>query len=209
MEELLALVGLSEKADAYPSQLSGGQKQRVAIARALATSPKYLLCDEATSALDPATTESILQLLKRINRELGVTLVVITHEMKVVERVCTHVAVLGQSRVAEEGRVEDVFSFPQSEIAKRLILPEALRSAAGEGGPKLRLVFHGETGNEPVVAGLARTCGVEANILFADTRLIDGKSFGQMVVGLPCDEAQIAAAKRYLTAHNVVFKEEF
>ena len=208
VEELLALVGLSEKADAYPSQLSGGQKQRVAIARALATRPKYLLCDEATSALDPATTESILQLLKKINRELGVTIVVITHEMKVVESVCTHVAVLDQSRIAEEGRVEDVFSFPQSEIAKQLIIPGLIRSIAGGGGNKLRLVFHGDTSDEPVISGLAIECGVPANILFADTRRIDGKTFGHMVIELPENGKQVSAAKEYLAAHNVVFKEE-
>ncbi len=207
--ELLSLVGLSEKADFYPSQLSGGQKQRVAIARALATEPKYLLCDEATSALDPATTESVLQLLKKINRELGVTIVVITHEMKVVESVCTHVAVLDQSRVAEAGKVEDIFSFPQSEIAKRLILPDLIRSVAGSGkGNQLRLVFHGDASDTPVISGLASECGVPANILFADTRRIDGKTFGHMVIELPENEAQIAAAKQYLTSKSVTFKEE-
>ncbi len=207
-EELLSLVGLAEKADSYPSQLSGGQKQRVAIARALATSPKYLLCDEATSALDPSTTESILQLLKKINQDLGVTIVVITHEMRVVESICTHVAVLDQSHVAEAGTVEDVFSFPQSEIAKQLIIPGLIRSLAGSGANKLRLVFHGETSDTPVISGLATECGVPANILFADTRRIDGKTFGHMVIELPQDEGQIEAAKRYLTEKNVVFKEE-
>ncbi len=208
VEELLSLVGLSEKADSYPSQLSGGQKQRVAIARALATNPKYLLCDEATSALDPTTTESILQLLKKINRELGVTIVVITHEMRVVESICTDVAVLDQSRVAEAGKVEEVFSFPQSEIAKQLIIPGLIRSLKGSEANKLRLVFHGETSDTPVISGLAMECGVPANILYADTRRIDGKTFGHMVIELPQDERQITAAKQYLRAHSVVFKEE-
>ncbi len=207
-EELLSLVGLSEKAEAYPSQLSGGQKQRVAIARALATRPKYLLCDEATSALDPTTTESILQLLKKINRELGVAIVVITHEMKVVERICTHVAVLDRSRIAEAGRVEDVFSFPQSEIAKQLIIPNLIRSLAGSGGSKLRLVFRGGGSGEPVISGLAIECGIPANILFADTRRIDGKTFGHMVIELTGDQKQNAAAREYLAAHDVIFKEE-
>lgn len=120
--ELLALVGLADRADAYPSQLSGGQKQRVAIARALATKPKYLLCDEATSALDPTTTQSILALLKEINRTLGVTIVVITHEMRVVQQICDRVAVIDQSRIAEIGDVRELFAHPKSDIARALLL---------------------------------------------------------------------------------------
>ena len=124
--ELLKLVGLSDRAESFPSQLSGGQKQRVAIARALATNPKYLLCDEATSALDPNTTRSILELLKKINQTLGVTIIVITHEMKVIYQICDRVAVLDQSRIAEEGSVSEVFTNPRSKIARELILPERI-----------------------------------------------------------------------------------
>ena len=132
--ELLELVGLSDRADSYPSQLSGGQKQRVAIARALATNPKYLLCDEATSALDPNTTRSILELLAEINKQMGVTIVIITHEMKVIDRICDRVAVLDQSRVVEEGAVSEVFTNPRSTIAKELILPDSrVGISAGSG----------------------------------------------------------------------------
>lgn len=204
--ELLELVGLSEKARSYPSQLSGGQKQRIAIARALATRPKYLLCDEATSALDPATTDSILQLLRRINRDLGVTIVVITHEMRVVERVCDRVAVLDSSRVAEEGEVSEVFSFPQSAIAKQLILPELIRSAEGIGGKKLRLVFRGETADRPIISKLAIECGVAVDILYADTKRIDGKAFGHMVISLP--EGGEEKVRQFLEGQQVSFKEE-
>ncbi len=205
VRELLDLVGLSDKAKAYPSQLSGGQKQRVAIARALATNPKYLLCDEATSALDPNTTASILELLKRINRDMGVTIVVITHEMKVVESICTDVAVLDRSRIAEEGKVADVFSFPQSEIARELIIPGLIRSIEGNGGKKLRLVFDGVT--EPVIAGLALRLGIAVNILYADAKNIDGKAYGHMVITLPDDEGQAELVKRHLAERNVLYRE--
>lgn len=208
VNELLELVGLSDRAHAYPSQLSGGQKQRVAIARALATNPKYLLCDEATSALDPNTTLSILELLKDVNKKLGVTIIVITHEMKVVESICTDVAVIDQSHIVECGSVEEVFSFPKSEIAKELIIPNLIRSVKSEGGTKLRLVFNGGTSDVPVVSGLAIECGVAVNILYADTKSIDGKPFGHMVITIPDDKKQVKLAKDYLTKNGVTFKEE-
>lgn len=204
--ELLEMVGLSDKAKSYPSQLSGGQKQRVAIARALATNPKYVLCDEATSALDPTTTESILGLIKDINRKLGVTVVVITHEMRVVESICTHVAVIDNSRIAEVGLVSEVFSFPQSEIAKQLIIPNLIRSLSGGEGTKLRLVFNGDGTDEPIISALAMECRVAANILYADTKNIDGKTFGHMVITVP--EETTAKVKEFLDAHNVSYKEE-
>ncbi len=206
--ELLALVGLSEKAKAYPSQLSGGQKQRVAIARALATNPKYLLCDEATSALDPNTTSSILALLKEINRTLGVTIIVITHEMRVVESICTDVAVLSESRIAEAGKVTRVFSDPQSEIARELIIPGLIRSVKSGGGNKLRLIFDGTVTDMPIISALAIDVGAAVNILYADTKTIDGKPFGHMVITLPEDPAQAAAVKEYLIKKNVQYKEE-
>ncbi len=206
--ELLELVGLKEKAGAYPSQLSGGQKQRVAIARALALSPKYLLCDEATSALDPQTTESILALLKDINKQLGVTIIVITHEMKVVESICTDVAVIDKSRIVESGKVADVFAFPKSEIAKELIIPGLIRSVKSTGGKKLRLVFHGEEADTPVISGLALRLGISVNILYADTKIIDGGTYGHMVITLPEEEEKAELVKRHLTEQCVTFKEE-
>ncbi len=208
VRELLELVGLSEKARAYPAQLSGGQKQRVAIARALATKPKYLLCDEATSALDPNTTDSILALLKDVNRTLGVTMVIITHEMRVVDSICTDVAVIDNSRIVESGKVADVFSYPQSEIAKELIIPNLIRSVRSAGGKKLRLVFNGDVSDAPVISGLALDCGVAVNILYADTKNIDGRMFGHMVITLPQGEEDAARVKRYLAQKNVSFKEE-
>ncbi len=207
-KELLELVGLSDKAESYPAQLSGGQKQRIAIARALATKPKYLLCDEATSALDPATTDSILELLRRINSELGVTIVVITHEMRVVENVCDRVAVLDSSKIVEEGEVSEVFSYPKSEIAKQLIIPELIRSVKSSGGKKLRLVFNGETADSPVISRLAIECGIAVNILYADTKNIDGRAFGHMVIALPAEEAEGEKVKEFLLQHQVSFKEE-
>ncbi len=204
--ELLELVGLSDKAKAYPSQLSGGQKQRVAIARALATKPKYVLCDEATSALDPTTTESILQLVKDVNKKLGVTVVVITHEMRVVESICTHVAVIDNSRIAETGLVSEVFSYPQSDIAKQLIIPNLIRSLAGGEGTKLRLVFNGEQSDEPIVSALAMECRVAVNILYADTKNIDGKAFGHMVITVP--DGKSATVTKFLDAHGVSYREE-
>ncbi|MEG1479370.1 MAG: ATP-binding cassette domain-containing protein, partial [Clostridiales bacterium] len=149
--ELLEIVGLTDKANAYPAQLSGGQKQRVAIARALATNPKVLLCDEATSALDPTTTRSILDLLKKINRELGITIVIITHEMTVIEEICQRVAIIDDSHIVELGKVSDVFLEPKSDMAKQLIFPGAKKVESFVGGKSLRLVFDGDSFTEPVI----------------------------------------------------------
>ncbi len=206
-EELLELVGLSDRAKAYPSQLSGGQKQRVAIARALAAKTKYLLCDEATSALDPDTTSSILELLKNINKTLGVTIVVITHEMKVIDKICDRVAVLDQSTVAEIGNVRDVFAAPKSAIAKKLVLPEAKSVEEISGGQKLRIVFNGENSFKPVIANLILECGVAVNILHADTKDIDGKAYGQIILGLPDDENSAAKISAYLNANAIQFSQ--
>lgn len=206
-EELLELVGLSDKAKAYPSQLSGGQKQRVAIARALAAKTKYLLCDEATSALDPDTTSSVLELLKKINQTLGVTIIVITHEMKVIDKICDRVAVLDNSTVSELGNVRDVFANPQSDIARKLVLPEAKTVDTISVGKKIRIVFNGENSAKPVIANLILECGVPVNILHADTKDIDGKAYGQILLGLPDDEKGAEKIKAYLRANNTQFAE--
>lgn len=204
-EELLELVGLSDKAKAYPSQLSGGQKQRVAIARALAAKTKYLLCDEATSALDPDTTNSILELMKKINKTLGVTIVVITHEMKVIDKICDRVAVLDNSTVAEIGNVRDVFAAPKSDIAKKLVLPEAKAVETITGGDKLRIVFNGENSFKPVISNLILECGVPVNILHADTKDIDGRAYGQIIIGLPDDDRSAQRVSAYLSANDIQF----
>ena len=206
--ELLKVVGLADKEKSYPVQLSGGQQQRIAIARALATNPKVLLCDEATSALDPNTTSSILELLKEINRSMGVTIIVITHEMKVIEQICNKVAVIDNSRIVEEGPVTEVFTAPKSQIAKQLILPTNQGVPEAEGFRCLRLVFDGTSAFEPIISGLSRSCDTNVNILGANTRNIDGVAYGQMLIQLPEDEAVTARIKEYLDQKNVKYKEE-
>ena len=206
--ELLKVVGLADKEKSYPVQLSGGQQQRIAIARALATNPKVLLCDEATSALDPNTTSSILELLKEINRSMGVTIIVITHEMKVIEQICNKVAVIDNSRIVEEGPVTEVFTAPKSQIAKQLILPTNQGVPEAEGFRCLRLVFGGTSAFEPIISGLSRNCDTNVNILGANTRNIDGVAYGQMLIQLPEDEAVTARIKEYLDQKNVKYKEE-
>ena len=180
----------------------------MAIARALAMNPKVLLCDEATSALDPNTTRQILELLKKINRELGVTIVVITHEMKVIETICNRVAVLDQSHVVEEGMVRDVFIHPTSRIARQLIMPAQENPTALSDSNCLRIVFDGYAAYEPVISNLALECRAAVNILFANTRVVDGKTIGQMLLQLPQDETTVLRVKQWLTDRNINFKEE-
>ena len=206
--ELLEIVGLPDKADAYPVQLSGGQKQRVAIARALASDPKVLLCDEATSALDPTTTQSILALLKQLNRTLGVTVVVITHEMRVVEQICDRVAVLEGGVVQEQGDVAEIFSNPRTEAGRRLVMPDGEKIHVLPENRLVRLVFNGSQAGEPIIATLAKEQGITLNIASADTRTIGGKEFGTMVLGLPQDETEAARALIYLREIPGVTAEE-
>lgn len=206
---LLSLVGLSDKAKNYPSELSGGQKQRTAIARALATNPEYLLCDEATSALDPEATENVLSLLKKINKTLGVTILLITHEMNVIESVCNKVAVIENGEIAECGNVTDVFSAPKSDEAKRIILPKLNGSLKYEpNAAKFKLIFDGTSSAEPIVARIAVDCGVLCNVIYADTKIIDGKPFGQTVITMPNDEKTICAVYDYLKNCGVKFVKE-
>ncbi len=207
--ELLDLVGLQDKAGAYPAQLSGGQKQRVAIARALATDPKVLLCDEATSALDPTTTASILELLKDLNEKLGVTVVVITHQMSVIEEICSRVAIIADSHIVESGAVSEVFRHPKTSAARQLIIPgsEAARKFTGQG-KVYRITFDGTTSDQPVVAGMVLACGEPVNIWFADTRDIDGKAYGHMLVQLPENEVTAGRMLSYLDEVGVTYKEE-
>ena len=206
--ELLEVVGLGDRENAYPAQMSGGQKQRIAIARALATDPKVLLCDEATSALDPTTTLSILELLKDLNQKLGVTVVIITHEMKVVERICHRVAILSGGVVAEQGEVAEIFANPQSEIGRQLVYPGGVKLEALRESRVIRIAFNGGSSYEPLIASLAIDCGVKVNILGADTRNIDGKAFGTMLLGLPQDPAEAAKAVNYIQSQPNVTMEE-
>ena len=208
--ELLETVDLLDKANAYPSQLSGGQQQRVAIARALATNPKVLLCDEATSALDPTTTNSILELIQEINQKTGITVVVITHQMSVVEKICRHVAILDGGEVAEQGEVTDVFSHPRSEAAKRLVYPESdAPDVSGVSGRLIRIVFNGaEAANEPIIARMASERGIAASIVYASTKSIGGKAYGQMLLALPDNDSVVTAAIGFLMEIKGIIVEE-
>ena len=206
--QLLQVVGLEDKASVYPSQLSGGQKQRVAIARALATDPKYILCDEATSALDPNTTRAILDLLRQINETLGVTIIVITHEMKVIDQICDRVAVIDHSRIAEEGRVSEVFTSPKSQIARELILPGDRKALDTKGGRRLRLTFNGEYSRAPVISNMVLECQAPVNILFADTKEFEGVIYGHMIIELPADPKQADKILVWLKSSPVEWCEE-
>lgn len=210
--ELLEMVGLSDKAKAYPAQLSGGQQQRIAIARALATNPKVLLCDEATSALDPTTTHSVLQLIRDINEKLGITVIIITHQMSVVESICRHVAILDNGEIAESGEVTEVFSHPKSAAARRLVFPE------GDSGPIVvnssderfvRVVFNGANATgTPLIARMAVEKGIEASIAYASTRSIGDKAYGSMLLGITGGDEKIQAAVEYLQRTPDIFVQE-
>ncbi len=210
VKELLEIVGLADKADAYPAQLSGGQKQRVAIARALASDPEVLLCDEATSALDPMTTQSILSLLQDINRRLGITIVIITHEMAVIRQICTHVAILDGGQVAEEGSVDDVFTHTRSEAGRRLFGFVSDYSAPPEiDAPvdMLRIVFDGMKINEPVISEFSQKTGIAMNILHADINLLNGKRYGQMTIERPKKDADAQLLIDTLTKEGIKVQE--
>ena len=207
--ELLEIVGLPDKANAYPVQLSGGQKQRIAIARALATDPEVLLCDEATSALDPQTTDSILNLLQKINRERGITVIIITHQMSVIEQICHRVAILDHGVVAEIGDVEDVFRNPQSVAGRNLVSPDTTNLPLSTWtGHVARIAFNGNASADPIIASVAMDLGMKVSILGAATRNVDGKAFGTMLVSLPDDENQKKTIMDYLNAIDGVTAEE-
>ena len=210
-KELLELVGLGDKLKSYPAQLSGGQQQRVAIARALATHPKILLCDEATSALDPQTTQSILSLIRDIHDRLGITVIIITHQMSVVEQICTRVAILDNGTVAEEGAVSEVFSAPQSQAAKRLVYPDGYDTAAAVSGDEtvIRVVFNGAGATQtPLIAQMAMEQNIAASILSASTRSIGDKAYGNMLLGIPGGKQQAAKAIAYLSQMPNILVEE-
>ena len=206
--ELLQIVGLSEKEKAYPAQLSGGQKQRVAIARALASNPKILLCDEATSALDPQTTASILDLLKQINKDLGITIVIITHQMAVIREICNRVAIIEHGVLVENGLVEDIFNHPKSQAARELILRDLPELGENVNTPelperiqtdrKLRIVFSENSAFEPVIANMILKFNAPVNILRADTKNVGGYAKGEMILGLPDDRHLQVDIEAYL-----------
>lgn len=205
--ELLEVVGLSEKENAYPSQLSGGQKQRVAIARGLATNPKILLCDEATSALDPTTTKAILELLKKINSEYGITIVIITHEMTVVQEICSHVAIIDSGDLAESGTVEEIFSHPKTPAARKLVFMVNHKIDEMVGKRCIRITFTENSSFEPVIANMVLECNAPVNILLADTQDIGGIAHGQMILQLPEDAALQERMINYLINRNLDVEE--
>jgi D-methionine transport system ATP-binding protein len=190
-------------------QLSGGQKQRIAIARALASDPEVLLCDEATSALDPQTTDSILKLLQKINRERGITVIIITHQMSVIEQICHRVAILDHGEVAEIGDVESVFSNPKSQAGRKLVSPDmgGIPLSTWEGRVA-RIAFNGNASADPIIASVAMDLGLKLSILGADTRNVDGKMFGTMLISLPDAPEQKRIALEYLNSFRGVVAEE-
>ena len=190
VNELLELVGLGDKASAYPAQLSGGQRQRVAIARALATNPKVLLCDEATSALDPKTTGQILDLIRDINKKRGITVVIITHQMSVVQSICDKVAIIDHGEIVERGKVSEIFANPKSEAAKRLVFPERQEAIVAT--------------HAPLITSLAQDKGICASIIYASTKSVEGKAFGRIVLEVPNDPKIVDEAVKYLSAAHGV-----
>jgi D-methionine transport system ATP-binding protein len=205
--ELLEIVGLEDKADAYPAQLSGGQRQRVGIARALASNPDVLLCDEATSALDPMTTQAILSLLQDINRRLGITILLITHEMAVIRQICHRVAILDGGQVAEEGEVDQVFLNTKSEAGKRLfgVLPESEQEDPDV--PSLRIVFDGAAAERPIISRLSQETGVAVNILSANMNHLQGKMYGQMIIQKPVSEDENKTVISFLKQEGLTVRE--
>ncbi|MCI8672325.1 MAG: ATP-binding cassette domain-containing protein [Lachnospiraceae bacterium] len=206
-EELLEIVGLSEKAKAYPAQLSGGQKQRVAIARVLANNPKILLCDEATSALDPQTTKSILKLVKEINRDYGITVIVITHEMAVIQEICSRVAVLDHGSMVEEGTVEELFRAPKTEEAKKLILNEFRHIKEMRSERMIRVTFGGSSAFEPFIGNAVLEYKTPLNILYANTKTINGNAEGEMILQLPESQEIADRMIEYFKENNLGVEE--
>ncbi len=215
-KELLGIVGLEEKEQSYPAQLSGGQKQRVAIARALASDPRILLCDEATSALDPQTTASILDLLKDINQRFGITIVIITHQMSVIRKICSHVAIMAQGEIKEHGLVEEIFSHPKTREARELILKDSDGEHGDHAGrtqdrlmesKKIRIVFSENSSFEPVIANMVLKTGRPVNILRADTKNVGGIAKGEMILGLPDDEKLQREIEDYITERGLEIEE--
>ncbi len=206
-KELLEVVGLADKATAYPSQLSGGQKQRVAIARAIANNPKILLCDEATSALDPQTTKAILELLKEINQKYGITIVVITHEMAVVQEICNKVAILDHGRMVETGGMREIFAAPKSVEAKKMLMNSSMGMEVMTGHRKVRIVFRENSAFEPVIGNMTLKFKVPVNILYANTQNLNGIAAGEMILQLPDDEEIAEGMVTYMKERQLDVEE--
>ena len=203
--ELLTTVGLKDKLDSYPSELSGGQQQRVAIARALMTDPEVLLCDEATSALDPETTKSILALLKDLNRKLGLTIVIISHQMSVIEAICNKVAIIDNAEIVEEGELQNVFLSPKMPITKRLVYSGRV-NAAVRGEKLVKLLFDGTT-DQPVITHIIQECNILLSVFYAETKVINDVTYGQIIFRLPYYNEDIEKLRAYLDEKGVAYEE--
>lgn len=202
---LLELVGLGDKLDSYPAQLSGGQQQRVAIARALMSDPKVLLCDEATSALDPETTHSILELLKSLNKELGLTIVIISHQMSVIEAICNKVAIIDKSEIVSNGYLQDVFLSPTNDVAKKLIYSGHVNTGI-KGEKFVKLMFTGEV-DKPIITDIIQKCNILVSIMYAESKMLNDKLYGQLIFRLPYYDEDIEKLKDFLTKEGVSFEE--
>lgn len=203
--ELLTTVGLKDKLNAYPSELSGGQQQRVAIARALMTDPKVLLCDEATSALDPETTKSILALLKDLNKKLGLTIVIISHQMSVIEAICNKVAIIDNAEIVEQGELQNVFLSPKMPITKRLVYSGRV-NAAVHGEKFVKLLFDGTT-DKPVITHIIQECNILLSVFYAETKVINDVTYGQIIFRLPYYDEDIEKLRAYLEEKGVAYEE--
>ena len=203
--KLLNTVGLGDKINSYPAELSGGQQQRVAIARALMTDPSVLLCDEATSALDPETTKSILELLKDLNKKLNLTVVIISHQMSVIEAICNKVAIIDHSKVVTQGYLQDVFLSPKEPIAKKLIYSGKIASAV-KGEKLVKLIFDGKT-DEPIITKIIQECNILLSVFYAETKTINDKEYGQVIFRLPYYDEDIEKLCKYLDTQDVAYEE--
>ncbi|MBP5092098.1 MAG: methionine ABC transporter ATP-binding protein [Bacilli bacterium] len=203
--EAIKRVGLSGREKSYPSELSGGQKQRVAIARAIALKPEVILSDEATSALDPETTKGILALLKELHAELGITIVMISHQMNVIEDICNKVAILDKSKLVEQGPLSDVFLNPKTAIARSLVYSNHVSTSLSDDS-FIRLLFDGNA-DIPLIANIVQDCGILVSLVYADTKVIEGKVYGQTVIKSPKEEKDLEKLRRYLKLQKVDFEE--
>lgn len=201
----LELVGLSDKANSYPSQLSGGQKQRVAIARALMTEPKILLCDEATSSLDPDTTNQILDLLKELNEKLGLTIIMISHQMNVIEKICNKVAIIDKSMIVENGSAQDIFLFPKTEISKKIIYSGHLNTELDDER-LLKIIFNGEI-DTPIIANVVQDCNIILSVIYADSKVVNNRIYGQLIFKMPALKKDVEKLEKYFDLKGIKYEE--
>ena len=201
----LEMVGLKDKINSYPSQLSGGQKQRVAIARALMSEPEILLCDEATSALDPDTTNQVLNLLKDLNKNLGLTIIMISHQMNVIEKICNKVAIIDNAKIVEYGDTQDIFLHPKTEISKKIIYSGHINTKVDDS-KLLKVIFNGEV-DKPLIANIVQDCNIALSVIYADSKVVNGCLYGQLIFKMPADVNDVNKLRKYLELNNITYKE--